>query len=160
MTAAGSDTLIAEVERLLEKALADEIPLFAARRPRRALLRAGRPLHSGADRGRLATRRAHRSHDAVGDGDCRAHHHLPLRARARHSPRSRWSRPARCSGTASFSTTVTPSNGWRRSITIVFDKTGTITLPDPRVDNAATVEPDLLEMAARLALSSHHPLAG
>ena len=43
--------------------------------------------------------------------------------------------------------------------TIVFDKTGTLTLPEPRVDNAAGIEPDLLQMAARLALSSHHPLA-
>jgi len=43
--------------------------------------------------------------------------------------------------------------------TIVFDKTGTLTLPDPRVDNAAGIETDMLHMAARLALSSHHPLA-
>ena len=43
--------------------------------------------------------------------------------------------------------------------TIVFDKTGTLTLPEPRVDNAAGIDPDLLQMAARLALSSRHPLA-
>jgi Cu2+-exporting ATPase len=43
--------------------------------------------------------------------------------------------------------------------TIVFDKTGTLTLPEPRVDNAGEIEPGLLEIAARLALSSHHPLA-
>jgi Cu2+-exporting ATPase len=43
--------------------------------------------------------------------------------------------------------------------TVVFDKTGTLTLPEPRVANAAAVPPDLLQMAARLALSSHHPLA-
>ncbi len=42
--------------------------------------------------------------------------------------------------------------------TIVFDKTGTLTLPDPAVDESA-INPDLLERAARLALSSHHPLA-
>src|SRR5207253_966236 len=37
--------------------------------------------------------------------------------------------------------------------TVVFDKTGTLTLPEPRVANAASVPPDLLECAARLALS-------
>ena len=41
--------------------------------------------------------------------------------------------------------------------TVIFDKTGTLTLPEPRVLNA--VDPDLLQMAARLALSSRHPLA-
>lgn len=43
--------------------------------------------------------------------------------------------------------------------TVVFDKTGTLTLPDPRVDNAGRIDRNLLETAARLALSSHHPLA-
>ena len=42
---------------------------------------------------------------------------------------------------------------------IVFDKTGTLTLPDPRVDETAGINPDVLERAARLALSSRHPLA-
>ena len=43
--------------------------------------------------------------------------------------------------------------------TIVFDKTGTLTLPEPRVLDAARADPDLLQTAARLALSSRHPLA-
>jgi Cu2+-exporting ATPase len=43
--------------------------------------------------------------------------------------------------------------------TIVFDKTGTLTLPAPRVDETTNIDPAVLERAARLALSSRHPLA-
>jgi len=43
--------------------------------------------------------------------------------------------------------------------TVVFDKTGTLTLPEPRVVNRETIDPALLQIAARLALSSRHPLA-
>ncbi len=43
--------------------------------------------------------------------------------------------------------------------TVVFDKTGTLTLPEPRVSNVAALDPGLLQMAARMALSSRHPLA-
>jgi Cu2+-exporting ATPase len=43
--------------------------------------------------------------------------------------------------------------------TVVFDKTGTLTLPEPRVANAAAFDRELLQKAARLALSSRHPLA-
>jgi P-type Cu2+ transporter len=43
--------------------------------------------------------------------------------------------------------------------TVVFDKTGTLTLPDPQVDTGDGIDPDTIERAARLALSSHHPLA-
>ncbi len=42
---------------------------------------------------------------------------------------------------------------------VIFDKTGTLTLPEPRVTNAAAIDADVLQMAARLALSSRHPLA-
>ncbi|WP_046865658.1 heavy metal translocating P-type ATPase [Microvirga massiliensis] len=43
--------------------------------------------------------------------------------------------------------------------TVIFDKTGTLTLPEPRVANAGSISASLLEAAARLAISSHHPLA-
>jgi Cu2+-exporting ATPase len=43
--------------------------------------------------------------------------------------------------------------------TVVFDKTGTLTLPEPRVIAADRFDKELLQMAARLALSSRHPLA-
>ena len=44
--------------------------------------------------------------------------------------------------------------------TIVFDKTGTLTRPEPGVANAGAIPPRLLALAARMALSSRHPLAG
>src|SRR4029077_16713274 len=43
--------------------------------------------------------------------------------------------------------------------TVIFDKTGPLALPEPRVANAAALARDLLEHAARFALSSRHPLA-
>ncbi|PZA10620.1 copper-translocating P-type ATPase [Rhodopseudomonas palustris] len=43
--------------------------------------------------------------------------------------------------------------------TIVFDKTGTLTLPELDVVNAGSVPPEMFELAGRLALASHHPVA-
>jgi Cu2+-exporting ATPase len=43
--------------------------------------------------------------------------------------------------------------------TIVFDKTGTLTLPDRSPINLADIPPDIVTLARRLAVSSHHPLA-
>lgn len=43
--------------------------------------------------------------------------------------------------------------------TIVFDKTGTLTLPEPALLDASSLTDDDLMMAGRLALASHHPLA-
>jgi P-type Cu2+ transporter len=43
--------------------------------------------------------------------------------------------------------------------TIVFDKTGTLTAPEPRVVNADEIDARLLDLAARLARASSHPLA-
>ena len=42
---------------------------------------------------------------------------------------------------------------------VIFDKTGTLTLPDLEVMNAADIPADIFELAGRLALSSHHPVA-
>ncbi|MDP2358327.1 MAG: heavy metal translocating P-type ATPase [Beijerinckiaceae bacterium] len=42
---------------------------------------------------------------------------------------------------------------------VVFDKTGTLTMPEPRIANAADIPADMLDAAARLGLSSRHPLA-
>ena len=43
--------------------------------------------------------------------------------------------------------------------TIIFDKTGTLTLPEPSLIDASQLSDGALLMAGRLALSSHHPLA-
>ncbi|HMM88800.1 heavy metal translocating P-type ATPase [Bradyrhizobium sp.] len=42
---------------------------------------------------------------------------------------------------------------------VVFDKTGTLTLPELDVTNALDVPRDVFELAGRLALASHHPVA-
>ena len=42
---------------------------------------------------------------------------------------------------------------------VVFDKTGTLTLPELDVTNAADVPREVFELAGRLALASHHPVA-
>ncbi|PPD43080.1 MAG: nitrogen fixation protein FixI [Methylocystis sp.] len=43
--------------------------------------------------------------------------------------------------------------------TIVFDKTGTLTAPEPRVANASEIDASVMDLAARLARASSHPLA-
>ncbi|GLK85247.1 heavy metal translocating P-type ATPase [Ancylobacter defluvii] len=43
--------------------------------------------------------------------------------------------------------------------TVVFDKTGTLTTPEPHLANADALSPALLEIAGRLAAGSTHPLA-
>jgi Cu2+-exporting ATPase len=42
---------------------------------------------------------------------------------------------------------------------VVFDKTGTLTMPELDVANAASIPTDVFELAGRLALASHHPVA-
>ncbi len=42
---------------------------------------------------------------------------------------------------------------------VVFDKTGTLTMPDLDLTNGAQIPPDMLNLAGRLALASHHPVA-
>jgi Cu2+-exporting ATPase len=43
--------------------------------------------------------------------------------------------------------------------TVIFDKTGTLTLPEPELVNGDAVDPAVLALAGRLALTSRHPLA-
>jgi Cu2+-exporting ATPase len=43
---------------------------------------------------------------------------------------------------------------------VIFDKTGTLTLPELDVANAASIPKDVFDLAGRLALASHHPVAG
>ena len=159
VTAADGATLLDEIERLLEKAasaksramrLADRAARFYA--PMVHVDGARRPSSAGCSRGASL-------HDAVIDGDRRAHHHLSLRAGAGDPGRAGGRFGRACSAPASSSTPAMPSSGWREADTVVFDKTGTLTLPEPRVVNAAAIDPELLQMAARLALSSRHPLA-
>jgi Cu2+-exporting ATPase len=42
---------------------------------------------------------------------------------------------------------------------VIFDKTGTLTLPELDVVNVAAIPTDVFELAGRLALASHHPVA-
>jgi P-type Cu2+ transporter len=42
---------------------------------------------------------------------------------------------------------------------IIFDKTGTLTLPELDVVNSASIPQEVFELAGRLALCSHHPVA-
>src|SRR4051812_26492133 len=42
---------------------------------------------------------------------------------------------------------------------VIFDKTGTLTLPELDVVNLAGISEEVLELAGRLALASHHPVA-
>jgi Cu2+-exporting ATPase len=42
---------------------------------------------------------------------------------------------------------------------IVFDKTGTLTAPEPRVANAGEIDARVMDLAARLARGSSHPVA-
>jgi P-type Cu2+ transporter len=42
---------------------------------------------------------------------------------------------------------------------VIFDKTGTLTLPELDVVNSGNVPKDVLDLAGRLALASHHPVA-
>ena len=157
VTAAGGATLIDEIERLLEKAAS------AKSRSVRLADRAARlyapMVHAAAalTAGRLADRR--RSlHDAVVTAIAVLIITCPC-ALALAIPAVQ----VVASG-ALFRAGVILNSGdaierLAEVDTVVFDKTGTLTLPEPRVVNAAAIDPDLLQKAARLALSSRHPLA-
>ena len=116
VSAASEGTLLAEITRLLDNALAGALALCAPRRPRLAAVCAGGACHRAADHPRLgpvgrelARRHRHRRR--------RSHHHLSLRARACHSDRADGGSPARCSGPACCSIPAIRSNGSPRSTT-------------------------------------------
>ena len=157
VTAAGSDTLIAEVERLLEKAVA--VKSRYLRLADRAARYYAPVVHTTAALTAIGWLLAGASvHDAVVTAIAVLIITCPC-ALALAIPAVQ----VVASGALFRSGVILNSGDAIERLaevdTIVFDKTGTLTLPEPRVDNAASIEPDLLEMAARLALSSHHPLA-
>lgn len=157
VTAAGADTLLAEVERLLEKAVA--VKSRYLRLADRAARFYAPVVHATAALTAIGWLFAGASvHDAVVTAIAVLIITCPC-ALALAIPAVQ----VVASG-AMFRSGVMLNSGdaierLAEADTIVFDKTGTLTLPEPRVDNAAGIEPDLLQMAARLALSSHHPLA-
>jgi Cu2+-exporting ATPase len=157
VTAAGSDTLLAEVERLLEKAVA--VKSRYLRLADRAARFYAPVVHATAALTAIGWLLAGASvHDAVVTAVAVLIITCPC-ALALAIPAVQ----VVASG-AMFRSGVILNSGdaierLALTNTIVFDKTGTLTLPEPRLDNAADIEADLLQMAARIALSSHHPLA-
>ena len=141
----------------LQKATEAKSRYRAARRSRGAALCAGRACHGGAHRDRLADRRRVVSRRRSSPPSPCSSSPAPARWRSPFR-RCRWSRPAQL-----FRSSVILNSGdaierLAEVDTVIFDKTGTLTLPDPEVD-AASIDPEMLERAARLALSSRHPLA-
>jgi Cu2+-exporting ATPase len=157
VTAAGANTLLDEIERLLEKA-ASARPLYRRLADRAAQLYA--PLvHAAAALTALGWLMAGASlHDSIITAIAVLIITCPC-ALALAIPAVQ----VVASGALFRSNVILNSSDAIERLaaidTIVFDKTGTLTLPEPRVENAAACDPGMLELAARLALSSHHPLA-
>ena len=138
VTAAGSDTLIDEVERLLEKAvavksrylrLADRVARLCAGRARHAALTAAGWMLAGAS-----------VHDAVITAIAVLIITCPC-ALALAIPAVQVVASGALFRAGLFSTRrCLRAAGQGRHV--VFDKTGTLTLPEPRVDNAAEIDPD------------------
>ena len=158
VTAAGADTLLAEVERLLEKAVAAKSRYLRLADRAARFYAPGRPHHRGADGARLARSPARRSTMPSSPPSPCSSSPAPARWRSPFR-RSRWSRPARCSAAASSSTAATPSSGWPRSTRSCSTRPARSRCPSRASTTRPTSIPTVLELAARLALSSHHPLA-
>jgi Cu2+-exporting ATPase len=157
VTAAGSDTLLAEIERLLEKAA--EAKSRTMRLADRAAHFYAPAVHTTAALTAIGWLLAGASlHDAVITAVAVLIITCPC-ALALAIPAVQMVATG-----ALFRSGIIVNSGdvierLAEADTVVFDKTGTLTLPEPRVDNAGEVDPELLELAARLALSSRHPLA-
>ncbi len=156
--AADGASLVDEVQKLLDKATEARSRRLRTRRPRRAPLRPGCPPHRGARGHRLAARR--RRHPS---GDSRRHHgpdhHLPLRPGARHSRGpGRRLRRALPPGHLPQCRRRHRAAGRGRHGRLRQDRHA-----DPartrRRQRRPTFRAPHLPTAARLALSSRHPLA-
>ena len=137
---------------------AGALALRAARRPRVAALCAGGACHRLADHARLGADAGASWHDAIVTGVAVLIITCP------------------CALGLAIPTVQTVASGamFRAGVLlnsgdaierlaeidrVIFDKTGTLTLPDLDVVNAAGIPADVFDLAGRLALASHHPVA-
>ena len=139
VTASGTGTLVDEVERLLDKAVAAKSQIRSARRSRRAALRARCACDRGAHSDRLARCRS-LVHDSIVIAiavliiTCPCAIALAIPAVQVVAAGSLFRNGVILNGGDAIERLA-------EADTIVFDKTGTLTLPDPRVDETAGHRP-------------------
>lgn len=158
VTATAGDTLVDEVQSLLDKAVEARSRLVRPRRPGGAALRAGGPPHRAPVGDRLAACRRRRRPPGRRHRRDGAHHHLP-RALALAVPAVQVVAAGALFRRGIFLNAGNAIERLAEADLVVFDKTGTLTLPEPAIADLAAVPEATLARAARLALSSRHPLA-